>query len=128
MKLELVNNEPRYYEFIRLMRLHPDNINGFINQNYITENEQIDYMEKYGQFFKVCLCNQEPAGFIGVIDDDIRVATNPQYKNLGVGKFMVNEMMKLYPNALAKIKIDNESSEKLFKSCGFKTEYIIMKK
>jgi RimJ/RimL family protein N-acetyltransferase len=128
MKLEFVNNESKYYDFIRLMRLHPDNIKGFINQNSISEKEQINYMRKYGQFFNICLCDGDPAGFIGVIDDDIRVATNPKYKGMGIGKFMVNEMIKTYPNAIAKIKVDNTTSKKLFESCGFKTDYIIMKK
>ncbi len=128
MKLELVKNEPKYFEFIRLMRLHPDNIFGFINQSDISENDQINYMNEYGEFFNICLCDGNPAGFIGVIDNDIRIATNPIFKNRGVGKFMVNQIMKIYPNAVAKIKVDNPLSEKLFKSCGFETDYIIMKK
>lgn len=128
MKLELVKNEPKYYEFIRLMRLHPDNIFGFINQNDISESDQINYMSKYGEFFNICLCDNNPAGFIGVIDNDIRIATNPIFKNKGIGKFMVNEIMKVYPNAVAKIKADNPLSKKLFESCGFETDYIIMKK
>jgi hypothetical protein len=36
MKLNLVKNEPKYYEFIRKLRLDSENILGFINQNYIT--------------------------------------------------------------------------------------------
>lgn len=128
MKLQFVDNEPKYYEFIRLLRTHPDNVSGFINQSNITEREQTRYMGDNHQFFKICLCDEEPVGFIGVIDNDIRIATKPEYKKMGIGKFMVNEMSKLYPNALAKIKMDNKSSIKLFESCGFKIEYLIMKK
>lgn len=127
-ELKFVDNEPKYFEFIRLMRLHPENISGFINQNYISAKDQIDYMEKYAQFFKICLLNDEPVGFVGVIENDIRVATKPEHKNLGIGKFMINEMMKIYPDALAKIKLGNTASVKLFESCGFSTEFIIMKK
>lgn len=128
MELEFVDNEPKYYEFIRLLRLHPDNILGFVNQNHISESEQLKYMEKFHQYFNICLCDGEPVGFIGVIENDIRVATKPEFKNKGIGKFMVNEMLKKYPDALAKIKVGNTSSIKLFESCGFKTEYITMKK
>ena len=128
MKLELVDNEPKFYEFIRLLRLHTDNISGFINQNFISESEQKTYMNKFHQYFKICLLDGEPAGFIGVIEDDIRVATKPEFKKKGIAKFMVNEIMKIYPEALAKVKVDNLSSIKLFESCGFKTEFIIMKK
>lgn len=128
MNLKFVDNKPEYYDFIREIRLHPNNISGFINQSNITQQEQIDYMEKYGHNFKICLCDNQPVGFIGVIDDDIRVATKPEFKNLGIGKFMVNEMMKLYPESVAKIKMNNIASIKLFESCGFKVEYVIMKK
>lgn len=128
MDLKLVENNEKYYNFIRDVRLHPDNILGFINQNYITEEEQLEYMKKYNNFFKICLFENEPVGFIGVIDNDIRVATKPEYKNKGIGKFMVNEIMKLFPDAVAKIKLNNISSIKLFESCGFEKKYIIMKK
>ena len=128
MEYILVDNEPKYYEFIRQMRIHPENISGFINQNHITEDEQIEYMKHYHQYFKICLFENSPVGFVGVIDDDIRVATNPDFKQKGAGKFMIDEIMKLYPNAHAKVKIDNISSMNLFLSCGFKTEMITMKK
>ena len=55
MKLKLVDNEPKYYEFIRLTRIHPENIGGFINQSNITEKEQIEYMEKNQNFFFLCV-------------------------------------------------------------------------
>lgn len=128
MEFILVDNEPKYYEFIRQMRIHPDNISGFINQNIITEEQQIEYMKNNHQFFKICLFENEPVGFVGVIENDIRVATNPDFKKIGVGKFMIDEIMKIYPEAVAKVKIDNISSMNLFLSCGFKTEFIIMKK
>jgi hypothetical protein len=128
MKLKLVDNEPKYYEFIRLTRIHPENIGGFINQSNITEKEQIEYMEKNQNFFHICLMDEIPVGFVGVIDDDIRVATLPKYKKMGVGKFMITEIMKKFPNAYAKIKIDNDASKELFNSCGFNVKYIIMER
>lgn len=128
MKFSLVNNEPKYYEFIRTLRLHPENISGFINQNNITEEEQKSYMDKFHSNFKICILDNEPVGFIGVIEDDIRVATKPEFKQKGVGKFMVEEISKIYPDAVAKIKSNNISSINLFKSCGFEVEYLIMKK
>lgn len=128
INFELVECEEKYFEFIRELRTHPDNISGFINQSIITESEQKKYMEKYKSNYFVCLCDGIPSGFVGVIDDDIRVATKPEYKNKGIAKFMINEINKRYPTALAKIKVDNIASIKLFESCGFQTEFLILKK
>jgi ribosomal protein S18 acetylase RimI-like enzyme len=128
MNLSLVKNNPEYYEFIRELRIHKDNLSGFLNQSIITKEEQIKYMEKYGESYYVALSDKTPVGFVGVIDDDIRVATHPNFKKQGVGKFMINEIMKIFPNCFAKIKHNNLSSIKLFESCGFEIEFLIMRK
>lgn len=128
MELSLVNNDEKYYEFIRELRLHPDNIDGFINKKNITEDEQILYMRKYKECYKICLYGNQPVGFVGVIDNDIRVATKPSFKKMGIGKFMINEIIKEYPESFAKIKFNNKNSIKLFESCGFEVKYVIMKK
>jgi ribosomal protein S18 acetylase RimI-like enzyme len=129
MNLRLVTNNSKYYEFIRELRNHTDNLSGFIIQTNITKEDQIKYMEKYEKFYYIAINESEiPVGFIGVVDNDIRVAVHPDFKNQGVGKFMVNEIINNYPNSIAKIKIDNTASIKLFESCGFKTKFLIMSK
>jgi hypothetical protein len=127
-KFKLVKCNSDYYQFIRELRTHPENISGFISQRMITEEEQNNYMKINEKFYFICLYENVPAGFVGVIDDDIRVATKPEFKKKGVAKFMIDEIMKIYPSANAKIKFDNSSSLSLFESCGFKPEFIIMKK
>lgn len=124
--MRLVECDEKYWEFVRLLRIDKRVIDGFIKTDNITQEMQKNYMEKNSNFFRVALIDDEPVGFIGVIDDDIRVCTHPEHQNKGVGKFMVENIKKIYPKAFAKIKIGNEKSLKLFESCGFKIKYFIL--
>ena len=128
MNLKLVEVLPEHYQFIRELRFHPDNIDGFVNQNEVSEKQQEEYMKRYSSFYKVCLMDEIPVGFVGVVENDIRVAVKPEYKKRGIAKYMIENTMISYPDSKAKIKVNNTSSIKLFESCGFKTEFIIMKK
>ncbi|MHA2039327.1 MAG: GNAT family N-acetyltransferase [Promethearchaeota archaeon] len=117
--MELINNNEKYYEFIRLLRTHPENIHGFLEQVEITVDQQEKYMEKYGNNYFIALENGKPVGWVGDIDNDIRICTHPKHKNKGVGKFMLNALMEIRPKALGKVLLGNESSVNLFRSCGF---------
>lgn len=124
----LVNNSPAYWEFIRELRTMEGVREGFISQTEITPVEQATYMLKYNSSYWICLDGKNPAGYVGVIDDDIRVATHPDYQGKGVGTFMINEIMKLIPTAIARVKLNNEASVKLFERCGFKKKYYILER
>tara|TARA_B100000989_G_scaffold47307_1_gene30760 strand:- start:757 stop:1161 length:405 start_codon:yes stop_codon:yes gene_type:complete len=127
-KYKLVRNGPEYWEFIRELRTMQGVSQGFISQEEITPVEQATYMLKYNSNYWICLDNDTPAGFVGVIDEDIRVATHPDYQGKGVGTFMINEIMKIIPTAFARVKLDNEASIKLFERCGFRKKYYILEK
>tara|TARA_R110002110_G_scaffold82203_1_gene213713 strand:- start:608 stop:988 length:381 start_codon:yes stop_codon:yes gene_type:complete len=126
--MELVENNQEYWEFIRNLRNHPSVKVGFVSQNHVTKEQQLQYMSEYNDCFYVCLINKEPAGYVGVIDKDIRVATHPDFQGKGVGKYMINQLMEIHPNAYAKVKIKNEASLKLFEKCGFKKKFYILEK
>lgn len=64
-------------------------------------------------------------GYIGVINNDIRICTHPDYQRMGVAKFMLDEIQERYPNAIAKVKIENKDSMKLFEKAGFKLKYYL---
>jgi len=126
--MDFVKNQEEYWEFIRQLRNDKRVKAGFIQQDHISKDNHLKYMEKYGNNFYVCLIDNYPAGYVGVIDRDIRVATHPDYQGKGVGKFMINALMKLYPDSLAKVKIENEASLRLFETCGFTKKYYILEK
>jgi len=126
--MELVDNDPKYWEFIRNLRNMEGVKQGFIQQDEISTLEHARYMLKYNNYYYICIVNEKPAGYVGVIDDDIRVATHPHYQGKGIGSFMIDEVMKKYPTAYAKVKIDNKASIKLFERCGFEKKYYLLEK
>ena len=81
---------------------------------------------KNSSFFYICLDKSIPIGYIGIIENDIRVATHPDHQGKGVASFMVNEIMKINKKAVAKVKIDNMASLKLFERCGFEKKYYLL--
>ena len=126
--MELIKNSPKHWEFIRNLRNMNGVRQGFIEQNPIDEIQHATYMLKYNNNFWICVDNDEPMGYIGVIDNDIRVATHPNFQGQGIGSFMINEIMKLHPDAFAKVKLDNEASLRLFEKCGFKKRYYLLER
>ena len=85
-------------------------------------------MKNHSQYYRIAKVDGKPAGYVGVIDDDIRVCTHPDFQGKGVGKFMINQCMEIWPTAFAKVKLDNEASMKLFEACGFTKKFYILTK
>ena len=127
MNLKLIPNNKNYWEFIRLLRADKRVQSGFIqNTLKISQEEQKNYMEKYNDNYYICLSDDNPCGFIGEIDGDIRVCTHPDYQGKGVGSFMIKELTTLRPNIYAKVKMDNISSVKAFEKAGYEKKYYIL--
>jgi len=126
--MELVKNEPKYWEFIRQLRNMDGVREGFIQQKIISKEHHIEYMKKNSTFFYILLDKDIPICYIGNIDNDIRVATHPDHQGKGAATFALNELMKLYPDAVAKVKIENKASLRLFEKCGFKKKYYLLEK
>jgi len=126
--VELVKNSYMYWEFIRNLRNMDGVREGFIQQEIISLESHESYMKKNSNFFYICLDKDTPMGYIGIIENDIRVATHPDHQGKGVGSFMVNEIMKTHTRAIAKVKVNNAASLKLFRKCGFREKYYLMEK
>ena len=126
--MKLIPNSPHYWEFIRELRNMDGVRQQFVKQDLISPVAQATYMLQYNNNYWICLIDEKPAGYIGVIEDDIRVATHPNYQGRGVGSFMINEVMKIVPTAHAKVKLDNAASIRLFEKCGFKKKYYLLER
>ena len=126
--MELVECSPKYWEFVRVLRNDERVLDGFIKSVHITVEMQIDYMSNHYKFYRIALVDGQPAGYVGVIEDDIRVCTHPDFQGKGVGKFMINKCMEIWPTAFAKVKMDNEASIKMFEACGFTKKFFILTK
>ena len=126
MNLELKQNNKKYWEFIRLLRSDKRVQSGFIEQTTVTRKEQETYINRYNNNYYVCLCDDIPCGFIGEIDGDIRLCTDPEYQGKGIGSFMIREITKIRPNIFAKIKLDNTSSLRAFEKAGYVKKYYLL--
>ncbi len=124
--MELVDCTEEYWDFVRVLRMNKKVAQGFIEGADISPEDQVRYMTKYSECYRVCLSNGRPCGYVGVIDDDIRVCVDPNYWKMGVGKFMINKCREIWPSSFARVKVDNNASLALFKSCGFEPKYIIL--
>ena len=122
-ELKFVRNEKKYWDFIRNLRNNLNKSGAFIQDIHITEEMQNSYMATNNDCFFVCLSNERPAGYIGVVDNDIRVAVNPTMSGQGVGTFMLEELKKYFPNATARVLAGNDASFKLFEKSGFKLRW-----
>lgn len=85
-------------------------------------------MENHLTEYFICLDNNKPTGYIGVVKNDIRLAVHPDFQGKGIGMFMLEEIMKIFPESEAKIKINNLKSIKLFEKAGFNLRYYIYSK
>ena len=124
----LVKCTSDYWEFVRILRNDPRVQEGFINLSNITTDQQNRYMEIYSDCYRIALLGNIPVGYVGVINDDIRICTHPEYQKLGVGKFMLEEIIKEFPTAYGKVKVNNIASKNLFKSAGFSETFSIFEK
>lgn len=126
MELKLIECDSKYW--INIWEIRNFDKQFFTDQKEIPLEEHFKFMEKNNANYKVCLKDNEFAGFIGVINNDLRIGVVKRFRKNGIGKFMINELSKNLEIKEAKVKIDNEASQKLFESCGFKKTFLIYSK
>jgi GNAT superfamily N-acetyltransferase len=128
MNKQLVPCTEEHWEFVRRLRTDPRTMHGFIQQGAITPAQQHRYMSAHWHQYYIAFLGNEPAGFVGNVEGDIRVCTHPDFQRKGVAAFMIGELMTRFPEASARIKIENEPARKLFEKCGFSPSFVVYKK
>lgn len=123
-----VGQDRSLWEFIRALRNDPRMRTWFVEQVDITPEEQVAYMTKYSGYYFVCCVNGTPAGYVGAVNDDIRIATHPDYQRHGIASFMLEYIARAFPRATAKIKIENDASLHLFEKAGFVARYYLLER
>jgi RimJ/RimL family protein N-acetyltransferase len=121
--MKLVDCTQEYWEFVRILRTNYDNSVWFYTQPDISVEQQINYMSDNSYKYKICLYNNNPVGYIGILGkNEITYCVEPNYKNLGIGTFMVSEFMKKYDELTAFVIPENISSNRVFEKLGFEKQ------
>lgn len=98
---------------------------GFIEKANITPEQQKKYMAVHWTQFFIALIEDTPVGFVGCVNGEIRICTHPDFQRSGVGVFMMLEIMKRFPTAVARVKIQNKASQKMMEASGLTARYTI---
>jgi RimJ/RimL family protein N-acetyltransferase len=123
MKLELVNCDKQYWEFVRQLRTDPKNQEGFFTYAEITPEQQEKFMSSNSHNYKICLVDGKPAGYVGLLKGhEITYCVSPDFKGKGVGTFMIQEFALRWDWVDAYVKVENIASQKVFEKLGFKKQ------
>ena len=96
--MELVSCKKEYWEFVRLLRTDKRVIENFIIQKNISPDDQKVYMKVNSKYFRICIYNDKPVGYIGLIGEaknEVTICVSPEYKKMGFGSFMLKEFISL---------------------------------
>jgi RimJ/RimL family protein N-acetyltransferase len=129
VNLQLVNCTEEYWEFVRILRMDPINQKGFFTVANITSEQQKEFMIHNESKYKVCLVNNEPAGYIGLLHGhEITYCVHPNFHGKGIGSFMVKEFSKPFSTVDAFVKVDNIASQKVFEKLGWEKQIYYKRK
>lgn len=126
MELKIKDCTEQYW--LQILNIRNSDKIFFIDQDEISESNHIEYMKKNSHNYQVCLADDNFAGFVGCVNNDIRIGVKEEYRNKGIGKYMLDYFVNKNNITTAKIKLNNEASIRLFESCGFKKQLYILKK
>ena len=125
-KLKIIQCSPEFWDFILNLRNDSEIKKGFVIQDKIEKRDHYEYMNLNNEKYYICLENDDPVGFVGSVNNDIRFAVIKEKQGKGIGNYMIGFIKTKFPKAQAKVKIENISSLKCFKKNGYKIKYYIL--
>tara|TARA_B110000285_G_scaffold183464_1_gene207658 strand:+ start:120 stop:563 length:444 start_codon:yes stop_codon:yes gene_type:complete len=128
--MELVNCNKKYWEFVRSMRTHNKNQPSFLQTINITPKEQEIFMANNSYKYKICLLDEEPVGYIGLLDGfkentlcgsgEITYCVDPNHTGKGIATFMTMEVINAGSDDIwGECKQENIATQIVLKKCGF---------
>ena len=120
----MVKCEEKYWSFV--LKLRNEFRESFFSQSIITDEQHKKFMEKWSKNYFICISHdgETPLGWVGVVDNDIRVAVKTEFQKQGVAKFMLEYIKVTFPEATAQIFSSNQASINAFNSVGIKNEIV----
>lgn len=115
---------PYYDKFMYELRFLSDAKKSFIEQDVPTYEEHLEYLDKNRQYYYIAIEGEEPVGYIGVIDNDIRFAVVKEARGKGIGGLMLTYIKIKYPMCRGKIFEWNTPSRRAFEKAEI--PYIVL--
>lgn len=123
-EIRILEDSRSYWIQIAELRSDPRVQSGFRNEVVsISQEQQIEYMERWGACYVVALSGDRLVGFAGVVEGDIRVCVEPEQQGRGVAKALISELKIRHPDAEAVVRWENSSSWRLFEGLGYQPRY-----
>ena len=122
-KISVVDNEEKYWKGIGNLRSHPRVQKGFIMRLWgppISIASQAEHMERVGAHnYIVAVHDDTLLGYARCIDNDIAICVYPELQGKGIASMLLEELLRRFPNAHARVKADDTASRRLFEKFGF---------
>ena len=120
-KIEIVDNEEKWWKEIAYLRSLNKVQKGFITRlwTWISPGQQHKHMTTHSKEYIVAKSGDQFLGYARCIDGDIGICVYPVVQGRGIASMLLEELLRRFPNAHARVKVDNLASKKLFEKFGF---------
>jgi dTDP-4-amino-4,6-dideoxygalactose transaminase len=105
-----------YEDILRIRNAHRSCFGNTEEIDFVTHKQ---FMGKHAVTYRVALKSCRVVGFIGHVQNDLRLAVDESLQGHGVAQFLWSVFVKEFPDVTVQVKRDNERSLRFFKSLGW---------